>query len=157
MTVPDHLKGKYAVLLFRGRGLISALIRWQTRGEVSHAAFLTPEGGIIEAWQGAGVRCRTLDDWDGVEAYSVVGVTDEQWPRIIASAWGELGCGYDYASIVRFLTRTRAPSNTRWFCSELVFAKIFSSTGIALLGRTTASEESPQSLRKSPLLNPILP
>jgi hypothetical protein len=60
-----------AVLLFRGKGVISTLIRWQTRGEYSHAALLMPDGMIVESWQGAGVRVTSLSDWSHIDRLSI--------------------------------------------------------------------------------------
>ena len=59
------------IALFRGRGLISALIRWQTRGRYSHAAIIQHGRVIIEAWAGKGVRKTRLTDWRDVDVYEV--------------------------------------------------------------------------------------
>jgi uncharacterized protein YycO len=142
-----------AILLFRGRGLISSLIRWQTRGEYSHAALLMPDGRIIESWQGDGVRIKTLADWVGVDAYTVVGMTDEQWERAFEFARSQLGRGYDYWAIVRFISRDKMPENERWFCSELVFAAL-AHARVAALARIEPWAVSPGLLNLSPLLVP---
>src|SRR5579871_2617400 len=39
------------IALYQGKSLISLLIRWQTRSQYSHAAFLLDDGSVIEAWQ----------------------------------------------------------------------------------------------------------
>ena len=36
-TMKPPIKGP-AILLFKGRGIVSTLIRWQSRGQYSHAA-----------------------------------------------------------------------------------------------------------------------
>lgn len=139
------------VLLFRGRGLISGLIRFQTRSEYSHAALLMPDGRILESWQGAGVRVHELTDWAGIDAFSVRGMSGDQWDQALAFAWRQLGNRYDYLSVLRFVSRRDAPENGRWFCSELVFAAL-AIAGVRLLARVEAAEVSPGMLAWSPLL-----
>jgi len=140
-----------AVLLFRGRGLISALIRWQTRARYAHAAIRLPDGRVLEAWQGRGVRIKRLQDWDGVDAYTVPGVDAFQWREVIQFAVDQIGKPYDYLAIARFVTRRTMPDNARWFCSELVFESL-RQAGVVLLNRVDAWQVSPGMLSTSPLL-----
>lgn len=142
---------QYRILLFRGRGVISTLIRWQTRSGYSHAALLLPDGQILESWQGAGVRMRTLADWSNVDCFGVEGVTTEQWRQAVEFAKAQIGAGYDYVSVMRFISRRNAPENGRWFCSELVFAALLFA-GVKLLARVEAAEVSPAMVSLSPLL-----
>jgi len=142
------------ILLMRGRGFISSLIRFQTRSEFTHAAILIPTGEIIEAYQGDGVRKKRLADWRGVTGFTVPRATARDWARVIAFMEDEIGAMYDYQSVLQFVTRrkeTRA-SQDKWFCSELVFAA-FEAAGIDLLERTTAANTSPRDLSLSPLLH----
>jgi uncharacterized protein YycO len=103
--------------------------------------------------QFAGVRVRFLkeEDWKHIEVYDVVGMTPGQWVETVRFLEGEIGCGYDYRSIFRFLTRTKAGSKNRWFCSELVFAAIDRSR-FRLLQRVSEWAVAPGHLRLSPLL-----
>ncbi len=139
------------VLLFRGRGLLSALIRWQTRSTYAHAAFQLPDGRVLESWPGEGVRVTTLADRDGVERFSVPALTPAQWREAIGFAFRELGAKYDWIGVARFVSRLRGPSNDRWFCSELVAAAI-SEAGLRLLDRVPPVEVSPHLLSLSPHL-----
>lgn len=148
-TTPKHTKP--AVLLFHGRGLISAAIRLQTRSEYSHAALLMPDGQIVEAWQGAGVRVKALTDWSGIDIYDVPRLYQYQWNDAIDFALRQVGQGYDYKGVLRFLTRQDTPENGKWFCSELVFAAM-QFAGLNLLERIPAAEVSPGMLRLSPHL-----
>lgn len=140
-----------AVLLFRGRGAISTLIRWQTRGEYSHAALLLPDGQIVEAWQGRGVRVKRLSDWEGIDKFTVLGMRAEQWDKAIKVALAEVGKGYDYWAIIRFISRGRMPENDSWFCSELVFSAL-AQAGVKLFDRIEPSAVSPGLLAISPML-----
>lgn len=148
----DEIMGGGAmILLFHGRGAISALIRWQTRGNYSHAALMdASDGSIIEAWQGAGVRRRRLEDWSGVDAFNVQGMTPEMWAEACAWAASHIGDRYDYRSVFRFMTRKDCSPDDVWFCSEIVFAAL-EHVGIRLL-RTDAWRVSPEMLSMSPLL-----
>lgn len=141
------------ILLFHGRGAISALIRWQTRGGYSHAALMDAEGGVIESWQGAGVRRTVLSDWRDVSAFNVVGMNTEMWADACAWASGHIGDSYDYRSVFRFVTRREASPDDVWFCSELVFAAL-EHVGIRLLRDVQAWQVSPSMIAMSPLLVP---
>jgi len=144
------------LLFFRGRGLISTAIRWQTRGHYSHVGVLLPSGRVLEAWQGSGVRITELDDWTGVDRYFVEGMTAHQWTVALEFMRRQLGKGYDYWAICRFVSRKMMPENDRWFCSELVFAGLLHA-GVTPLARINAAAVSPGMLSLSPLLHKIEP
>lgn len=141
------------ILLYRGTGVVSYLIRWFTRSEYSHAALLYPDGDtVIESMQGYGVRKRSIYDLDEpYDVFRVANMTPQQWNYAIAFCAGEIGCGYDYRSVIRFLTRQHAGSPNRWFCSELVFAAI-RHAGPWLLERIEDWAVDPGDLRLSSLL-----
>lgn len=138
------------VLLFRGRGLISTLIRWQTRGYYSHAAIRVSENECIEAWQGAGVRMKRITDWAGIDIFDV-DATPRQ--KIIAANYAaqQIGKGYDYLGVLRFVSRRQRNNPERFFCSELV-AAAFEHAGSFLL-RAEPWRISPSGLATSPLLS----
>ena len=141
-----------AILLFRGRGALSTGIRWFTRGTWSHAALLTREGSIVEAWQGKGVRERFLYDWRGIDKFDVPGATDEQWDRAIAFALSQIGADYDYGAIFKFLSRRQERPDGKWFCSELVY-EAFKNAGYPLLSEWVESSTVwPTMLAMSPLV-----
>lgn len=157
--MPQDPQGLGKLLLYNGSGWISKAIEWQTcaRGDdkYSHAALLYPDGNtVIESYQGAGVRTRRFDDpaFDSslVDAFDVKGMTALQWACALKYAEGELGCGYDYRGIIRFITRKDGGDPTRWWCSELAFAAI-ANIGIALL-RANPWQVDPARLGISPLI-----
>lgn len=141
------MKGK--VLLFRGRGVVSALIRWQTRGPYSHAALLYPDNRtIIEAWH-SGVRKAQVEDWNGIDIFDVPEIDD--WTSVFAYAEARLGKKYDFLSVARFVTRQKPPmGDEREFCSELVFGAL--ATKVKVLARIDAANVSPTHLGWSPKL-----
>lgn len=147
-----------AILLYRGRGPVSRVIRWQTRSPYSHASILLPDGvTVIESIQFKGVHLRSLFDpkfTDPFDAFSLAHATIGQWAQIETFARAELGAGYDYRNIFRFVTRTTSGHDTRWFCSELVFAAV-ASAGIKLLERIEPWAVSPGDLALSPILQPM--
>jgi uncharacterized protein YycO len=144
-----------AILLFRGRGLASALIRFQSRGEYSHAAILMPDGRIVESWQGAGVRVKTLSDWKDIDAFTIPNMPQAAWDDAIRFALDQVGKGYDYVGVARFITRKRHYTDIdKWFCSELVFAAL-QSVGFAPFDRIEPWAVSPGLLLVSPMLFPI--
>ena len=141
--------------LCHGKGFVSALIRWQTRGDFSHALILYEDGQtIIESWQGAGVREKKLGDETGITWFDVT-ATPEQWAQAVAFAKLQLGHKYDWFGVVGFISRGRMPDNEAWFCSELVFASL-EAAGVKLFERIEAWAVSPSLLAISPLVKPLL-
>jgi len=143
--------GQLQVALFSGRGMISRLIRWQTRSQYSHAALTRARSNVVlESWQGKGVREKRLMDWRDVTRFDV-DCTEEQGNAAWQVADGKIGAGYDYRAIFRFMSRRKHKVNTKWFCSELVFVAL-QCAGVNLLERIPASHVSPGMLALSPLL-----
>lgn len=141
---------KPAILLMKGKGIISKMIQWQTRSIYSHAAFLLPDGRILESWQGAGVRIRDYPQGPGITTFDVQ-ISDRRWDDVLNFAHSQVGRPYDYLAVARFITRENDGENTSWFCSELVF-EAFSCAGCQLLERVQSWEVSPALLSMSPLL-----
>lgn len=144
------------VLLFKGRGFLSQIIRWQSRSRYSHAALQLRDGSVIEAWQFKGVHMKYIRDWRHIEAYDIAHTTGAQWHRIEEFAKSQLGKPYDYRGVFSFITRSRPTDNSRWFCSELVFAAA-DHAGIHLLERTSPGYVSPGVLALSPRLVRSIP
>lgn len=139
------------LLLFHGKGIISALVRFQTRGAYSHAALLLPDGEtIIEAWQGAGVRKRKVTNWEGIDKFKINARVD--WDVAIAFAEKQIGKPYDYVSVLRFVSRRRGKDDSKWFCSEICFESILAG-GCALLRTDEPWRISPWHLALSPLIS----
>lgn len=132
-------KNKIKVLLFKGRGPLSFLIRWKTNSIYSHAAILLPDGEtIIESWQGAGVRKKVITDWEGIDSYDV-DLTNEQAIGIIKYLENKVGLKYDYLGVLGIALNKPYQKKSRYFCFELVF-EAFEFVGIKLLSRTKARE-----------------
>lgn len=162
MTAPPNIAadGCGRVAMMHGRGVVSSLIRWQTFGKWSHCALVYPSSDrttlagarwIIEAWPGKGVQRKYVTDWEGIELFRVNGMTLEQWQVALLWAENQLGKGYDYWSVIRFLPRIHLPDNERLFCAEFVF-DAFAAAGVKLQERISGQELSPREIGISPLL-----
>lgn len=137
-----------------GRGILSALIRWQSRSRWSHVALRFDGGELcVEAWPGIGVRQWRGPLRPGAECCRVPWMFSTECERAKQFALGEAGSGYDWRGVLSFVTRGRSASPTRWFCSELVFAA-HERAGTRLLRGVRASEVSPETLSLSTYLVP---
>ena len=119
---PDPHCGR--VLLFTGGDPIASIVKWQSRSHYSHAALLIPgTNRVLESYPFYGVRTRELKakDWERIHAYEVPGMTPRMWDAACAFAANQIGSSYDWRSVLKFVTRTPAKENGKWFCSELVF------------------------------------
>lgn len=157
-ALPAHAGPRVLVCLHRAPGLISTLIRWQTRSPWSHASLLFPGAGVIEAREFAGVRALpALDPKPGesIEVFAVRGLTPAQECAVFDFAQRQLGKPYDYTMVARFVSRRQEsrPSSGKWFCSELCYAALLHA-GVPLLRCTEPWEVSPGLLARSPLLVP---
>ena len=125
MPSPDHPDTTCGrVLLFTGGDPIASIVKWQSRSHYSHAALLIPgTNRVIESYPFYGVRERELrvKDWERIHAYEVPGMTPRMWDAACAFAENQIGSSYDWRSVLKFVTRTPAKENGKWFCSELVF------------------------------------
>lgn len=139
------------VALFTGGDPIAKLVRWQTRSPYSHAALLLPCGQrVIESYPGPGVRIRHLDaaDIEKMHTFNIEGLTPDLSRQALAFCERERGKPYDWRSVLRFISRTPARENGRWFCSELVYAAL-AHVGIHLLARIEPHNVSPGMLTLS--------
>lgn len=156
------------IALYQGKSFISRCIRWQTRSQYSHAAFLLDDGSVVEAWQPCvrhvlpGIEA----PYDHLAALSsqhtpgtkvdifefICPLTAIENGKLEFCALRDVGTPYDYRSIVRFLTREKKDgSRRRLFCSEQVFARC-AQIGRHLLDRTEAWRVPPDWIARSPLL-----
>ena len=143
---------KCRVLLYHGKGIISGLIRWQTRSMYSHSGILLPDGTSVGAlYNGVVISPDPLSVDPGMDKFIVNNITNEQWKIACDFILSQLGKGYDYWAIIRFVSRESMPDNDRWFCSELVFTAL-QKAGINLLKRVPPSEVSPGAMSHSTLL-----
>lgn len=157
------------VLFFQGVSTVSKLIRWQTRGPVSHVALRWGDQAI-EAWHvpfpgGRVYLHKTMKDCMAihtpgtrVEVYRLTGATHTELKRVADKAWDwakqQAGRKYDLRMVLRFLPRLKETigSQENWFCSELV-AAAFEHAKYPLLPRAAPCYLSPRDLYVSPRLS----
>ena len=162
------------IAAYQGTSFVSRLIRWQTRSCYSHIAVRFTEdiwvnrgggreslinaGAVIEAWKGGVRLVPTLSAShtpgtrvDLLEFVNPLTYAEEQ--AVAAFLLSQVGKGYDYLAIIRFLTRE--PMNywnkKKWFCSELTFESSLTA-GRDLLARIPAWKVPPAWVPMSPLL-----
>ena len=142
------------IALYKGTSALSRLIRWQTWSEYSHAAWVFPDGSVIEAWKGGvrhapGILTQHTQGTD-VDLFTLELTVEQRW-AIQDFLIAQIGKPYDYAGILGFLAAAKTENPEKWFCSELIFAAC-KSTRIDLLRRVPSWKVSPGLLAYSPLL-----
>lgn len=150
------------LLCFRGRGLVSWLIRALTRSEYSHVGLVYRFEDRVYCLEavGTGVRLIVMSELvkryrGGIDYFAIRDVTAAERRGAIGFGFQQLGKLYDRASILRFLAflllgrrvRVRARQQAQWFCSEIV-NEAYRGQGIVLV-RTTSAYVSPAALASS--------
>lgn len=143
------------IALFKGKSLISSLIKWQSRSAYSHAAIVDDFGHVWESREGKGVQWMesvSASDACPVDLFYVA-TTPEQDAQILSFLKAQEGKPYDWTMVLRFISRRQASREQagKWFCSELVFAA-FQAAGVQLLQRVEPWAVSPGLLALSPML-----
>lgn len=124
------------IVQYHGKSLISRAIQWQTRSPYSHTAWMREDGSVIESWHRGGVRYLRspyVGHTPGtrVDVFAVKGLTRGERDGIEGFLFEQVGMGYDFRSVFRFISR-RPGRDGRWFCSELVHAACLQ-VGVELL------------------------
>jgi uncharacterized protein YycO len=111
------------ILLFRGRGLVSSLIRFQTWSKYSHVATMLDDGSIIEAWPGVGVHrmLKLPHGASGIDFFEPL-ITSHERNTITRFLIAQIGKPYDWRGVFQFVLREHVHTHNRWFCSDLVAA-----------------------------------
>lgn len=128
------------LIFFRGKGIMSALIRWQTRGKFSHVGILFEDGVFFESWTGSakhlwrngGVTSQMNYQIPKDAAVATVEVPDDAYAAMQRFALQQRQKRYDYRSVIRFLTRAKPEQDNKFFCSELVVEILAAGQVIAL-------------------------
>lgn len=122
------------VLLFRGRGLLSWIIRMFTHSGYSHAGVLFRYCGRVYCLEavGTGVRLapvsRLVDHYPDGIFYCGLAANEKERESALDFGFQQLSLPYDVLGLVRFAlalifcTRRPVDDPGRWFCSELVAA-----------------------------------
>lgn len=114
------------ILGYKGVSLVSRLIRFQTRSEYSHIGVMLDDGSVIEAWM-TGMFSGKVRHIPGpfvghnldtpIVVFSIKSPFNEE--RAEAYLLEQVGQKYDTWNVLRFVSRRKAVSNLKKFCSEL--------------------------------------
>ena len=115
------------ILNYRGKSLISKLIKLATWGEFSHTALCTKQGHTIEAWHIGGVD-KAPSPWHNHTTGTEVTVYGLKLSPVSAKRiWNEadnlVGSKYDFRALLGFIPGVRwlwGDNPQHWFCSHLV-------------------------------------
>jgi len=156
--------------LYKGKSLVSSIIKFRTWGVYSHASWICDDGRVYEAWMNGGVRCEN-DFHEGHTPGTEIdifnpGFTSEQIRTVEGYLARQVGKKYDFAGVLGFFSRTAILKNVdptpteadamaaainAWFCSDLVFAAC-QAAGRPPLVRVPWYKVSPTVLSYSPEL-----
>jgi hypothetical protein len=146
------------IRLYKGKTMISRLIKWQTRGEYSHAALIV-DGVLYEAKEFKGVLKRKAYDDEDKITYDdfLVSIEKEKKAPLVEFLEKQLSKKYDYISVLRFITRSQETRKSagKWFCSEIIFAAL-KKVGIVLFNLTEPFEVNPDDLKRSVVTNKVI-
>lgn len=146
------------LLLYRGTGWISRIIKWQSRGPYSHVAIMIDGGAIYEAREFKGVRRFTKPIIGDIDIFQVNNLTMEQEREAEQFLLRQVGKKYDYTMVMRFITRRNETrkSSGKWFCSELA-AAVCAKINAPLFANTEPWEVPPSWIHRSLRVSSILP
>lgn len=138
------MPGAVVVSFVSSHDALSALIRKVSRGPVSHAEFITPDGFRLGSRFEGGVQKRALD----YAAFSYEARVTIDCPfadSVYALGEGYIGTAYDWAGLANFVLGQNVASTGRDFCSEFV-DRVLRSAGVVRPSIFAPEETSPVDL-----------
>lgn len=150
------------IALWKGKSLLSRLIRFRTWDAYSHASWIdeNDNDANVEAWWPGGVRRnRSIHEnhtpGTQVDFYKV-DLAEEETEALNDFFNRQMGKPYDVAGVLRFISREKAAARLpkMWFCSRLIFEG-FNYIGKPLLLRIPSYKVYPGLLAYSPLLRHV--
>jgi hypothetical protein len=157
------------ILLYKGKSWISKLIKWQTFGQYSHAAWWCQDGTVIEAWhtqtENGKLKIKLKEGVQRhdspatihtpgteIDVFAVPGIDEAAVEAFLVS---QIGKDYDFAPVIRgFVFRVMRDNLDKWFCSELAFAGV-EKGGVRLLREVPAWKVHPTLLSYGPHLEKV--
>lgn len=153
------------IILFKGKGIVSSLVKFFTKSKYSHAAMVLTDNMIIEAnWYKNVNIVEFKYDSNTMEIYRLKGgLNANQQLILLQSSYDMLNKYYDYAQLLgyvleRFIGKQyNNPLNFDNFiiCSELI-DKSYHKLGIDLVEYRSYGNVTPDDLAKSKHLERIL-
>lgn len=115
------------LIFYKGRdNWEDRLVQWWTKGAHSHVEIRFSDGDCFSAsWRENRVRFKRFPidskHWDRYQIADVsVGVEQDMRNCCL----GQVGCKYDYLSVLGFISGWRGLGRRRWFCSEVCAAML---------------------------------
>ena len=110
------------VRFFKPTTIYGKLVCLVTRGIFSHVDIVFDYSEAFESNKGYGVRTykTTLVERPSVSIH----LRSEFESKMEEFLKGELGCGYDYLGVLRYILPFLGQSKNRWYCTELVAAAL---------------------------------
>ena len=91
-----------------------------TGGKYAHCGIVI-DHTLFQALPGQGVVSSPFNISDGWTCVNLPNLDERAALKFVAH---ELGCGYDWCGVARFVLPFLKPSKSRWFCSELAAAVV---------------------------------
>lgn len=117
--IMDDISHSYRILLFNNSGLLSRLIKMQTRCQFSHVGYHLGAGHVVEAWPPR-VRIHHYNNLSNARAFVIRGASAHDHYEIGRRMKIRVGCLYDFRSVIRFLAWQKDSFDENWFCFELM-------------------------------------
>lgn len=105
-------------VFYATNGLYAWLIKFVTKGKYTHCGIVI-EDAVYEAHPFRGVIKSKYNPFDWQKSFDIK-VSDKDSLKIKKFLESELGCGYDWFGVARFVFPFFKPNKNKWFCSELV-------------------------------------
>jgi len=140
---------------YRGRSLVSKAIKWFTRSEYSHVAYIAESGYVYEAWRPRVRKCVSVHH--GHTPGTILdlyrwNMTDTEELAFVQYLESKVGARYDTRGVLGFMSRRAgAQRDSRLFCSELLL-DASRHAHAPLLRLVPSYAVSPGHLSSSPLL-----
>lgn len=153
------------IALFKGSGLISKAIQWQTRSEYSHVGIVVIDTNnalkpiLYEAYHVGGVRSdrniyKIIANGEKINLFKLeTPIIEKRVENIENFLKSKVGNKYDFVSVMRFVSRRKAKDNDNYFCSELVVDALRAGEVNILNG--DSSRFSPRDVSISPRIVPV--
>jgi len=113
---------------YKGKSLVSKIIKFVSRGQYSHTAIILPDGRIVEAWEGSN-KVRVIKNLsDGhtagtpVDIYAMHLSLDAEI-RFVEFINKQIGMPYNKRGLIAFyFNKFNINKKGSWFCSQLFAA-----------------------------------
>ena len=138
--------------------LASKIVRLRTLSQWSHCGIVIGRQDntvkCLSATFKHGVTVDNLREWGRkIQILRMENITGKQLDDMIDFCIRQVGKKYDYCGLFDFLFMQKLQSDSRWFCSELIYSAMLSIDVDIFKGRKCSGIVSPGDLYENPKLN----